>query len=89
MEKQFRDKRGYDLKRDNLPEADYNDPLVKQWCEEVDNKFGEKFGRISHEELFKIQELATKVRKQNPRLKFNEAVDIVLGKISFKKESKF
>ena len=85
MEKQYQDKRGYDLKKDDFPEADYHDPLVKQWCEEVDKSFNEKFGRISHKELFKIQELAEKARKQNPHLTFNEAVNVVLEKIAFKK----
>lgn|SRR3989338_10273316 len=83
--RQSQGKRGYDSKRDNFPEADYNDPLVKQWCEEVDKNFNEKFGPISHKELFKIQELSEKVRKQNPHLTFNEAVNVVLEKIAFKK----
>ncbi len=87
LEKQSQDKHTCDSRRNNLPEADYNDPLVKQWCEEVDQKFQEKFGRITHEELFKIQELATKIRKEDSRLKFYEAVDIILEQISFKKRT--
>lgn len=84
--KQSQDKHIGDLERNSFSEADYNDPLVKQWCEEVDQKFQEKFGRITHEELFKIQDLVTKIRKENPLLKFNEAVDIVLEQISFQKK---
>ena len=69
----------------HISEANYDDPKVKQWCEEGEKRFIEKFGKISHEELFKIENLAHQVQKENPKLNFREAVDIVMKRMPFRK----
>lgn len=69
-----------------LSEANHDDPQIKQWCEEGDKRFIEKFGKISHEELFKIEKSAYQIIKENTKLGFREAVNIAMRRISFRKK---
>jgi len=72
----------------DLPEADYNDPLIQQMIKEDEESSLKRFGKITSEELEELYRRADKLQEESRGLKRREAVDVAWSRMKSEKLAK-